>query len=79
MVIKYSEPPDCADEDGKGLFATQISYTDRIDGNISRAFPSAPPTSSGGSDLGHHCTEIITLRLRMLSVSGGLPGSVPII
>ena len=35
--------------------------------------------SGDNGDLVHYCTEFITLELRMLSVSGGLPNCAPIV
>ena len=35
--------------------------------------------NEASSDLGHHCTETITLGLHMLGVSGGPSGCAPII
>ena len=40
----------------------------------SSVFSSIPLASGNGCYLGHYCTEIATLRLRMLSTRGGLPG-----
>ena len=43
----------------------------RINRNPSSVLNSIPLTSGDRSDLGHYCAEIITLGLRVVSVSGG--------
>lgn len=45
---------------------------------VLNSIPLASGDSSSGN-LGHYCAEIVTLGLRMLGTSGGLPGCVPII
>lgn len=47
--------------------------------NPSSAFYSVPLTGSDDSDLGYHCTEVITVGLRVLGVSGELPGCEPLV
>ena len=47
--------------------------------NSSIIFDSILLASNNDCYLGHYCAEIVTLRLRMLSTSGGLSGRVLII
>lgn len=57
------------------------NVTRRQNGKDSSRFLDSIPLASGnegGSDLGHYCAEIITLRLRVSSM-GGVFGSVSII
>ena len=54
----------------------EATLTDRTDRNPSSVLNSIPLTSGDRSDRGHYCAEIITLELRVVSVSGGLPHRV---
>jgi len=81
-VFSVSEEPrggDSKDKVCQGIGTTRMLHTDRKYTNSSTVFNSISPTSGDGSDLGHYRAKIITLRLRMLSASGGLPGCVPVI
>jgi len=52
-------------------------HTDRTNRNPSSVFNPIPLTSGDGGDLGHYRAEIVTLGLRVVSVSGELPSRVP--
>jgi len=72
-------PGDSVDrgKDHQGNDTTLILRTNRTNRNPSSVFNPIPLTSGDGSDFGHYRAEIIALRLRVVSVSGGLPGRVP--
>ncbi|KAF9642074.1 hypothetical protein BDM02DRAFT_3124883, partial [Thelephora ganbajun] len=57
----------------------QLSHTDRINRTSSSVFNSIPPAGGDCSDLGNYRTKIITLRIRVLDSSGGLPACVLIV
>ena len=60
---------------------TLLLHTDRTNRNPSSVLIlNLIPLASGDcSDLSHYCAEIVTLGLLVVSVSGGLPGRVPVI
>ena len=77
-------PPDGPnwDKAQQGIVTTLILHTERAKTNSSSVCNPIFLTggNDSGSDFGHCCAEIITFGLRILSTSGGLPGScVPVV
>ena len=76
---KKYQPGDSVDcgKDHQGNDTTLILRTNGTNRNPSSIFNPIPLTSGDGSGFGHYRAKIIALRLRVVSVSGGLPSRVP--
>jgi len=77
--MRNYQPGDSVDcgKDHQGNDTTLMLHTNRTNRNPLSGFNPIPITSDDGSDFGHYRAEIITLRLRVMSLNGGLPGRVP--